>query len=94
MGAPLKKFGQERAKTDNRQFTHHNGFPFIVGQRVYGTWVDPLGYTYGVWGKIDYNENSGFWVVADNGGITPVSLFWTLDFQTDFLEDAEKASVE
>jgi hypothetical protein len=91
MDAPLKEFGQERGKADNKQFTHYNGMPFIVGQRVEGTWVNCDGRTYGpVKGKIDYNENTGFWVVADNGGITPVKLFWLLYFDTEFLGEIEK----
>lgn len=90
MDAPLKQFGQERNKADNKQFTNFNGFPFIVGQRVYGTWVNWDGRTYGVRGKIDYNENTGYWVVADNGAITPVKLFWVLNFETEFLGNIEK----
>jgi hypothetical protein len=90
MEAPLKWFGQERAKADNKLFTDFNGFPFIIGQEVYGTWVNGEGYTFYMEGKIDYNENSGYWVVDSRGGITPVSMFWQISFRTEFLEDQSK----
>lgn len=85
MDAPLKQFGQSRAGADNKLFTHCNGFPFIVGQRVYGTWVNHDGRTFYTSGKIDYNEKTGFWVVDDSGGIRPVSSFWVMNLQTEFL---------
>lgn len=86
MDAPLKPFGQERMRADNKLFTQRDGFPFMVGQKVRGSWVDADGKTYFMKGRIDYNEKSGYWVVDDSGGITPVKSFWTLMFETEFLD--------
>lgn len=80
MEAPLKKFGELRAAMDNRLFTSYNEFPLIVGQKVYGTYVEADGKTYYSEGEIGFGEQSGFVVIDKDGFFTPVKLFWTLYF--------------
>lgn len=83
---PLKPFAEERWKMNNLDFTTYNGMPLIVGQKVYGTWVNFDGRTFGTSGQIIYNEITGFWVEDEGGGITEVKLFWQLNFEPANLE--------
>lgn len=82
---PLLDFIQSRERLGNLIFTHYDDFPYIVGQKVRGTWVDYTGRTYYTEGKIVHNEETGFWVETKDGGITPVMAFWTMYFITDDL---------
>jgi hypothetical protein len=84
--APLKQFGESRLYADNLLFDEYNGMPLVVGQEVYGTWVNFDGRTYFISGKIVWYEPTGFWVESDDGGITPVKLFWQLYFEPINLE--------
>lgn len=77
---PLYDFIKARNSVENIMFKDYEGFPFIVGQQVRGTWVDDDGRTSYCEGTIIYYEKTGYWVETSDGGITPVKAFWTMYF--------------